>query len=352
MKELKKIGHNIDLKKLVIHRIIKEAGVRTASVKLAPHEIKVTENEKTFIGKITKAYFSKSNPIYGVFDNDISNEFQNSLEKQLLENNDFVSFTREAMYYYKRVITTSAPATGGFVLFSNYVNTDNGYEYLLVITINNKDGYYVDESSLTVENIKNLDLNKVDVASNINITKWKSINAGVDIDSKTYLSFVKGNKDVSYYFMSFIGCENKTTASDSTKKLTRAIDRFCKVKKYDRTEEVKIKNLVYAYCIECIKKKQEISLVAISAILNPEKPDEFKEYASSEDFSVDPIISGDKTKLKILHFIQYKSTNLTIEFNNDLLGKQVVYSPRKKQLIIKDVPTSLIEQIPGANGTE
>jgi len=74
-----KIGHNIDLKGFVIHKVTKEAGKRGASLKLADKAILPTDKEKRFIANVSKVYYKKSGPTYGIFDNSDANEFQKNL---------------------------------------------------------------------------------------------------------------------------------------------------------------------------------------------------------------------------------------------------------------------------------
>jgi len=343
-KELKRIGSNIDIKGIVIHQVVKEAGVRNAVLKKASASLNIEDKERLFIGNLNKAYFKKSNPIYGIFGNgDLI--FQNLL-KDYLNKKDFYFFTVDALNHYKKVLESSVPSTGGFVIFSHFLNTDTNNDYFLVLTINNKDGYVVSESDLTIKDIKSLDLNKVDVACMINLTKWGNIRSGLDKESKTYLSFVKGNKDISYYFMSFIDCDNKTTNSESTQRLTSAIEEYCNEKNYDRETKIRKRNEIFMYCEDCINQKKEIQLSAISALFDFENPEDFQMFAADEKYGVSSIISGDKSKLKTMRFVTYKDKKMTVEFDCNLLGKDVVYNQQKKELTIKNLPPRLISQIP------
>lgn len=346
MKSIKKIGHDIILEYFVVHQAIKIAGDRKTGLKLAESTLKTTTKESAFIAKITDAYSKKSHPTYGIFNTENeTNVFQASLRELCTEKTDFITFSHSAMRYYKTIIEKNAPASGGFVVFAFYKNTTKNTQYLLILTLNNKDGYYIDEKNLTIEDIKNLDLSKIDVACLINLTKWSKIEKGENLESKTYLSFVKGNKDISLYFMDFIGCQNKTTSTDSSKKLANALVRFCANNKYDNAKTREIKNAVYYYCIDCINDKKEISLTTISALIDPEKPNEFQEFASSEENEVDEIISGDKSILKTLNYVKYRTPDLTVEFNNKLIGVQVFYNPKTNELTIKDIPDELKMQI-------
>jgi len=342
--EIKKIGHNIDLKNLVIHQVIKEQGSRPAIIKKAKHLITIEEKEKLFIGRINKVYRQKSNPIYGIFGNE-DNTFKDLLNGYLRTHN-FYTFSIDALKHYKKILEAQAASTGGFVIFAHFINTDYKDEYLLVLTINNKNGYVVNDTDLTINDSKSLELNKIDVACMINISKWRAIEKGLDKESKTYLSFVKGNKDVSHYFMSFIDCNNKQTGSEATQKLVEAMDAYCEEYKYDRETKISKRNDVYKYCNDCVTNKKEIQLAVVSALLNPEKPNHFQEFASDEKYGVSAVISGDKTKIKPIKYVIYKGKKMSVEFDCDLLNKDVVYDSVKKSLTLKNLPQELISQIP------
>lgn len=343
MAELKKIGHNINLKHFVIHRIIKDAGTRGATLKLRDNVLNTTEKEKVFIGRVTNSYHKKSCPTYGIFDElSDKNKFQTNLSKFVDSEILFLDFTKEAMDHYKDSIKDVAPASGGFVVFAYYENTDKKNNYLLVLTLNNKDGYAFNDKDLTIENIKDIDLSKIDVASLINVSKWKNIESESDIDSKTYLSFVKGNKDVSVYFMTFIGCADKTTSSVASKRLMSTLDEYCNYKQFDQKKTVEIKNTVTQYGLDCIKEKRAIMLSYISMLIDGENPDDFKEFASEEEHGVNEIISGDNTVFKSNRVTKYKTNDLLVEFNNMLLvQKKIIYNKKNKTLTINNIDLNI-----------
>jgi len=340
-----KVNHiNTNLKSIVIHQAIKTAGDRKTDIKFASGPLAIGEKEKAFIDKINKVYFKKSGPTFGIFANQ-NTIFKDSLNTYI-KGDDFYSFTKKSLEHYKEILIDTPAASGGFLIFAHYSNKISGDEYVLVLSINNKDGYVVEDSDLTLLDIKNLDLNKVDIACIINLTKWKNHEVGINDGCKTYLSFIKGNKDISYYFMSFIDCDNKTTSAESTIRLIKAIDDFCDEACYDREERIRKREEIFIYCEGCIKDRKEIQLSAVSALLEPEYPQRFMEFASDEKYSVSPIISGDRAKLKTIRFISFKSSKMSVEFDSNLLGRDIVYNPTKKELTFKKIPQALIDQIP------
>ena len=344
-KEIKKIGSNLELKGIVIHQIFKDANIRHVGFKQADSLIKIDEKEKIFIGKLNKAYYKRSSPVYGIFEGS-NPKFKDCLIEYLVSE-DFLDFSIKASMHYKQILENTISATGGFLIFADFTIAENSNRYLLVLTINNKDGYVVSESDLTLKDIKNLDLSKVDVACMINLTKWQNIEKGINTEGKTYLSFVRGMKNISFYFMSFIDCNNKTTNTESTKSLIKAFDDYATEMKYEREYKIKKRNEIYDYCEVCMDNKKEIELSAISAILDIEKPNDFLEYAADEKFGVSATIKGDKALLRKMKYIMYKGDKYRLEFDSGLLGKDVIFNSQKKELTFKKIPNELINQIIG-----
>ncbi|TFF36191.1 nucleoid-associated protein [Mucilaginibacter psychrotolerans] len=341
--EFKRHGSNLDVRGMVIHQLLKTAGDRKVGFKKAPTVLNLNDKEKVFIGKLNESYHKKSNPTYGIFAG-AEPTFRNGLEKYLADEN-FYDFSVSAAQQYKKVLENTVNATGSFLIFTDFINTDTRNRYMLVLTINNKDGYMVREADLTLEDIKNLDLSKVDVACMINLTRWKLVESGSDTESRTYLSFVKGNKNVSYYFQSFIDCDNKTTSTESTNRLITAIDAFAKEKGMDRTQTIKVKNQVSDYCTDCLKENKEIELSSISALMNPENTDEFREFASAETYGVSETIKGDKARLRRIKYIMYSDDNYRLEFDSELLDKDVFFNKQKNELTFKRLPQALIDKL-------
>lgn len=342
--EIQRIGHNIDLKGIVIHQVSKDAGTNTSKLHLSTKQLPITAKEKLFIANVSKSYYKKSNPIYGIF-GDEEEVFKKELKKYHTEKTNFFDFSKISASHYNKIIQDKTAATGGMLIFAHYINKDNYTEYLIVLTTNNKDGYAIDETTLTITDIKNLDLSKIDVACLINLTKWDKISQGLDTTSKTYLSFVKGNKEVSRYFMTFIDCQDKSTSSESTKRLILSIDKYCTTKGYNSDETKRKKNDIFDYCIDCLDKKKEISLEAISILFDNENPYEFSEFASNEDNRVSAIISGEKSLLRRIKYVFYKDKNITVGFDNNLLGKSILYDKKTKALTFKELPAKLIQEL-------
>lgn len=346
-KKFKKIGENLDVKNIVIHQLLKDAGNRLVNPKKAENLLTIGEKEKNFLGNLDRSYHKKSSPIYGIFAEE-NPKFRNCLVDYVNKEINFFDFSVLVMSHYKTILENTPPATGGYMIICEYTNTSTNNDLLLILMINNKEGFVIDEKKLTLDNIKNLDLSKVDVACLINLTEWDNIENELPTDRKTYLSFVKGMKEISYYFMSFIDVDNKNTSSESTKRLTEAIDAYAKNEGWDRNKKISQQNKVFSYCHDCMDKKKEILLSTISTILNPDDPEHFQNFATDDKYKVSGIISGDKSKMKFLKVISYSDDDLKIEFDRQLIvDNKIVLTGNN--LTIKNVPAELKNKIQEMN---
>ncbi|WP_288459268.1 nucleoid-associated protein [uncultured Chryseobacterium sp.] len=344
MAEIKQKGSDILINNIVIHQINKESGKDFVSLKIAEKLLPISKKEIYFIADIKKS-FTNLGQIYGVFEEQNSSTiFENQLDRYIANEIDFLEFTKELMLYYNRILQSKIMSSGGFLVYSEYLNTNNNHKYLLVLAINNKQTYLFNED-LTLSEVKSIDLSKIDVASQINLTKWSQHKQQNDNNIDTYLSFKGGLKNVSDYFQSFIGCANRTTKTAGSKKLVTAIKEYLNNKNLPKEDKDRILDEVYFYCLDQDKKNKGVLLNEISKIVDEDNPENFEHFAGDEKYSVNPIISIDRNVIKILTKTKYKSEDFLIEFDNILLGNKIKYNKEDNSLLIEDIPIELSQQI-------
>ena len=341
MNKLNKKGHNIRIQFIIVHKVNKVAHSHDVSIKKAKTTIIPTDKERRFIADLHKSYYERSNPIYGVFDNE-KNTIRPLLD-EYIKDGDFFNFSIKTVDQYKGVIQSSDPATGGYLVICEYNNKDSGINYLLILTTQNKEGFTINED-LAIESIESIDMSKIDVACLINLTKYKEVK-NIHDNNDTYLSFVRGNKDITFYFMSFIGCKDKSTAKESSTTLLKALDSYFDKRHLESDQRRLKREDIYLYCHSCMANKEAILLDVISQMLNPDEPGDFKRYAS-ESCGVSATISGSREVLKKLTSIYYKDKMMVLGFERKLINeRRVIYKENRKELIIKDVPDDLAKQI-------
>lgn len=345
MANLKEKGHNINLTNVIIHKINKTSGDKKSTLKLATKEIVIGKPEVKFIADVRESFNKRSVPTHGVFEDNISyNGFQKAITEYKKGEIDFIQFSTDSMKYYKRVIETSAPATGGFLIFADFKITDNNDErYILIFSIDNKQGYSLSEVALAIHEIQNLELNKMDLASIINLTRWdSSINSTNEI--KTYLTFIRGKKKISDYFQNFIGCADKTTSTESSTLLLNTINRYILDKEINEKLAKELRSNILDYCQDCNRNKKEILLSQISFLFDEQNPDDFLIYATDEEFGNSEVIKYDVKTLRTLKFIEFQSEDFTIKFNKKLVGTTIKFNKKSGIMTITHLPEELASQ--------
>lgn len=339
------IGDHLEIKNFVIHQLLKQAGKDEVFDKKAKACLNISLREKKFIGELDKSYHKKSSPIYGIFSGEFP-DFRIKLDQYYtFKKNDFFDFSNQIMEIYKNILKLTITATGGFMLICEYVNNRTKKDLLLILMINNKEGYVIDEKTLTLSDIQNLDIHKVDVACLINLSDWKLISSNKTTDRVTYLSFVKGLKNVSQYFMKFVDVDNRTTSKESTSRLINALHAYLDEHVTEREERIRILDNVHNYCISRVGSNKEILLDDIAKLVNDDNPEYFVDRATDEEFSVSSVISGDKSSLKTLKYISYSDKNIKIEFDNNELDKTIFYDRETGILTFKEIPQGLKNDI-------
>ncbi len=284
-----------------------------------------------------RAYNKKSNVIYGVFDDNVdSYPFQTMVRALLDGGEDFYSFSCRAMSHYMAVIDEVGAATGGYVVFGRY--NDQAEDYLLCTMLNDTAGYAFDNDLNLKENF-HLELNKLQVASRLNITKWEGESAD------NHLSFASGTKDVSQYFKRFVGCTSNTPSKLASERFKRALTDFLNSEFDDPEERDSVRVRVFEHCREKVSKRSPIHLDTVSHLIDDERPEAFSEFAAGQEYGVDSQFSGHGAVIRGIGHFRYKSSRLTIDFEQGLLGDQVHYDDAEGTLTITDVPEILRDQI-------
>jgi len=329
----------MELLSIIVHQLLKEAN-GIATLNLRATVIPITERETEFVSNVKKVYYKKSNPNYGVFDpNAVTYPFQTLLRNYLDEVSDFYAFSVAAMEHLRGIISPVGAATGGFVVFAHYrVNQET---FLMTVMLNNKIQYNINDD-LSVEEIFSLDIEKLDVANSVNISKW-------DNNDETYLSFARGRKDISIYFRNFIGCTDQTSAKQSSQLLKTAFLDYLEQSGLENAEKEDLRNRVFNYCVDQTRRQEDISLQHISGMIDPEQPELFQQFAADENYQVSPFIKGHRKTLKSLKFYVYRSRTLTIEFDSGLVNETVFYDDQTNELRITNVPNELRAQLTNAD---
>lgn len=255
---------------------------------------------------------------------------------------DFVKFTQAAAREFKKQLSKSTASKGGYLWFNHYIHNEE--HFLSVVLLRKKAGLALSEE-LTLDEIEQLDLDKLHMASRINLSSW------VTGESDRYISFRIGKnaKDVTDYFAKFVGCEEFTRSKVDTQNLVSVTKKYCQANDYDELASENIKQFVFDRCTEWLANDEAVLLENISnaldACFQPENTGTFLEIAQNEPYCLNNEMSIEKSVLKSLTRYVGKNKNLSISFASDLLNVSVFYDETNQSLKITDLPQTLISQL-------
>lgn len=328
---------------LIIHNVIKRQHEKEVKSAIREREIKVEDKHDKFLSRILKIYYGKSNPSYGIFDaNEISYPYQKLLREFIETKSTFKSFSTQAVEHFITKIKDEVNATGGFFLMVAFKSKDS--DFIATIMLNNTTNYDIDESNLDINETLTLDIDKVDVANIINLKRWKQ-------NDNTYLSFTKGRKNISDYFVNFIGCSKITDAKHYSQNLKVAFSEYLQHKRFSDEEKNKHKMNAYSYLKAASSARQDVTLDGFIHSVFPENYKEAKRFMSKRKYEVTSSFRCDMQTYRDYQFIFYKSKDLNFQFNRTLLDQQIlVYNADKKHLTITKLDDSVVKQIEESAG--
>lgn len=328
----------ITIHNLIIHNIVKKQFDKTVTTKERPTEIKVGKTQITFLEKLLSVYYNKSNPSYGVFDSNITSfPYQSLLKKFIDEKNSFQSFTINSLNHFVTKIKDETNATGGFFLVAYF--TRQGSDFLSIIMLNNTTNYDIDENELDIIEKITLDVDKVDVANIINLKKWMA-------NDNTYLSFTKGRKEISGYFINFIGCTQLTDSKHYSKNLKLAFNDFLNSENLTVDQKLTYKMNAYSHFSQKAKEKKDVDINVFANELFPVEPEKLKNFISNEKYQITANFRCDMSVFKDYQYIFYNSKDLNFRFHRSLIEtNQISYNKEEKSLTINKIDQSVINQI-------
>lgn len=324
----------------IVHLIDKKPDGSPAVLHARDNELGASDAIENLLADLNDSYNAKQGKAWGLFHGESgAYPFSGWLKQYLSEEKDFTAFSRIAVEHLQKLMEESNLSTGGHVLFAHY--QQGMTEYLAIALLHHSDGVAVN-AELDVTPSRHLDLGQLHLAARINLSEWQNNQA-----SKQYISFIKGKngKKVSEYFRDFIGCQEGVDGPGETRTLLKAFSDF--VESEDLPEESareKTQTLV-DYATSQTKMGEPVTLEELSSLIDEDRPKAFYDHIRNKDYGLSPEIPADKRTLNQFRRFTGRAEGLSISFEAHLLGSKVEYDEQAGTLIIKGLPTQLIDQL-------
>lgn len=321
------------IKNIIFHQVIKEAN-GNPELNLSQDVIVIDDDVKDFATKLIKSFNSKY-PTQGTFEENADlYPFQKYIN-EYLEEEDFVIFSHQSMEILEDKISIHN-ATGGYVVFLHYIFRE--HDFLITIMLDKSDQFTVHDDSLGIEKLKTLDLDKIARGSRLNITRWINENS-------LYLSFIKGTRTLSNYFINFIGATDITSSKENIKKLYNSVNNYLHSTTYTRNKKEKIKERITDYFTDCYQNDRLVELNSISAIISADSPNLFLDYLEeTEDDISDNIKIVKSDDFSVFKSSKVKGDGFELHYDRKLLKSNKLIAQNGK-IVISGVSEDIIKQI-------
>ncbi len=315
----------MELKKIVLHHIdkeLKEKATLNCSTKLIIINDTVTE----FVEKLIKVYGAK-NPSQGTFEDDEVNFPFQTKARKYIEDDDFLKLTIESMDILKSKMDINT-TTGGYVIFIHYVQNQIDF---LITAMMDKSAHYTNTNDLGIEKLMALDIEKMARANRLNFEKWKN-------KEGRYLTFIKGTRTVSQYFIKFIGATDISSAKENFDKLKDAVKKYSVAANLPMAKQSKIREDISEYVEKCFVQKRDVEIESIAAIIDSEEPTAFLGFIEDNEIEISGAI-GVHSRSDFYSFTRnsIKEDGYHLVFEKELIKKEKI-TRDGNSIIIHDVP--------------
>ncbi|HBR2359742.1 nucleoid-associated protein (plasmid) [Klebsiella pneumoniae] len=324
----------IEVKHVVVHVLVKQQN-GDASEQLSPEERQVTEASQRLINDICAKYAGRTGKGYGYFEGDVDNYPMERMAGDYLDGaDDFYQSSCRMMHHLTERSQRENMATGGFVLFSHIMIGHN--EHLLIAIVNATIGSTVD-ADFTIKDSTYLDIAKLRMAGRIDLTAWKS-------DAERYISFLKGQGNVSNYFKQFLGCNDVLIAKRESEKLRDTLTAFAAEQNLEGAEKDTFLKTAFEHLNALSKAGEPLNLETFVNAVWPQAPEELSGKLASEELELSDGFVPDGRVIRALVSFKGKSKHWELKFDREgTTTGDIDYNPETNIITLRNVPDDFRE---------
>ncbi|WAK44835.1 nucleoid-associated protein [Pseudomonas phage PseuP_224] len=324
----------------IIHKIDKKPDGSPAVLHYAGSELAGSEVRDDLMHQFNESYNAKQGKAWGLFHPE-SGAFPLSgwLAKYLAGGEDFIGFSNSAVEHLTKLMEESNLSVGGHVLFCHY---QQGLTQYLVVALLQETEAVIMADGLALAPVRRLDLDHIHLAARINLSEWKN-----NPKSRQYISFIKGKngRKANDYFRDFIGCQEGVDGPGETRTLLKAFSEFVESEDLPEDSAREKTQALVSYSMAQSKLGEPVSLEELSKLIDEDHPKAFFDHIRNKDYGLSPEIPADKRTLNQFRRFTGRAEGLSISFEQHLLGSKVEFDQPGGTLILRGLPTQLVEQL-------
>lgn len=324
------------IRNLTYHILHKEQN-GTATLELNPNQIEPNDAHQNFLDTLTKAYKGRASKGFGVFDEEKNATFiMPKFLQNYLSDNNFENLTKNMMEKLKNEIESQTLATGGKVFIAHY--QEQNKNYLLVAILSDSVGFSAKDWEILENEI--LDIEHLKYAGRIDLTAWQT-------KEGRYISFLKGQREVSAYFKRFLSCNDAIIEKEATKQLVGLVKEFSREQNHNLEQQTDFLNKAKSLLTDISNKGEVLVIAEFANYLFPSNPQLLIDKLSDTDTGVPDGFTPNKTALKPLTIFVGKRKHWQLSFDLDAINDGDISILKREddtyQIIINDPPKELLE---------
>ena len=318
------------IRHITYHILHKEQSVE-AELELNPSQLTPSEAHHNFLETLTKAYRVRAGKGFGSFDSDEDNFPMPKFLNDYLGDDDFQRLTVRMMNTLLVKIQSQPFATGGKVFIAHYENQDSNY--LLIAILADRVGFSAQNWEMLESEM--LDIEHLKYAGRIDLTAWQA-------NETRYISFLKGQGDISVYFKEFLSCNDALVAREETKKLVVLLEEFTREQGYELEQKTTFFNDVKSYLTDISNNGGSFNTEEFTNRVYPSDPQLLQEKLSNVETGVQDGFTPDKTALKRLITFVGKTKNWRLSFDRTAISEGQISTDSGK-IIVNNPTLELLE---------
>ncbi len=316
--------------KHIIYHILHKEQHDIGEVGESPNELSPSDEDTThLLDALKKAYRERAGKGYGYFDEGFA--LPPVLTNHLKNPDCFYDTTLEMMNILKTEINRQALATGGKVFIADY--EEESVNYLLIAILSEKTSYIANDWAINRN--QSLDIDHLKFAGRINLTAWQNGEA-------RYISFLKGQGEVSGYFKLFLACNDVLIAQAETKKLVELLEDFANEQGLDLDDKAEFFHLAQEYLYDINENQEPFELETFANRVWSQEPQVLKDKLADEDDGVSDGFIPDKRSIKKLSTFTGKTKHWRLSFDRTAIADGQIRVDNGR-IIINNPPEKLLE---------
>ncbi|HAD39871.1 MAG TPA: nucleoid-associated protein [Plesiomonas shigelloides] len=319
----------IEVKHVVVHILDKEQN-GDAAERLSPDEGTVTEASQRLINDICAKYAGRTGKGYGYFEDDTDNYPMERMVGDYFGGVDsFYQSSCRMMHHLTDRSQRENMATGGYVLFAHIVIGQS--EHLLIAIVSATVGSTVTDD-FSIQDSTYLDIAKLRMAGRIDLTAWRD-------NAERYISFLKGQGNVSNYFKQFLGCNDVLIAKEESLKLRDTLTAFAAEKNLQGVEKDEFLKRSFDHLHALSKAGEPLCLETFANAVWPQAPEELSGKLASEELGLSDGFVPDGRVIRALVSFKGKSKYWELKFEREgATSGDIDYDPETNIITLRNVP--------------